>query len=65
MQSKCIRISLYFDKRPIIVSPAYNTFEIKKTDVVIPQYFFMLFLSKEKDQKPFPCSNQRFFEEKN
>lgn len=49
-RDKCIRISLYSDDNPIIVSPAYITFEIKATDKIIPQYFFMLFLSKEKDR---------------
>lgn len=49
-RDKCIRISLYTNENPIIVSPAYITFEIKATDIVIPQYFFMLFLSKEKDR---------------
>lgn len=49
-RDKCIRISLYSDDDPIIVSPAYITFEIRATDVIIPQYFFMLFLSKEKDR---------------
>ena len=46
----CIRISLYSLDNPIIVSPAYTTFEISDTNVVIPFYFFMLFLSKEKDR---------------
>lgn len=49
-RDKCIRISLYSDETPIIVSPAYITFEIKATDIIIPQYFFMLFLSREKDR---------------
>jgi type I restriction enzyme S subunit len=49
-RDKCIRIGLYSNDTPIIVSPAYITFEIKATDIIIPQYFFMLFLSKEKDR---------------
>lgn len=46
----CIRISMYLEKEPIIVSPAYTTFEIEATDIVIPTYFFMIFLSKERDR---------------
>ena len=49
-RDKCIRISLYTNEKPIVVSPAYITFEIKAVDIIIPQYFFMLFLSKEKDR---------------
>lgn len=49
-RDKCIRISLYSDDTPIIVSPAYITFEIKVPNIIIPQFFFMLFLSKEKDR---------------
>lgn len=46
----CIRISMYAKEFPIIVSPAYTTFEISARDVVLPEYFFMLFLSQEKDR---------------
>ena len=49
-RDECIRISMYLLDNPIIVSPAYTTFEIKATDIVIPTYFFMLFLSKERDR---------------
>ena len=49
-RDECIRISMYTKDDPIIVSPAYITFEVTATDVVLPLYFFMLFLSKEKDR---------------
>ena len=49
-RDECIRISMYQGDEPIIVSPAYTTFEITSLDKVIPLYFFMLFLSKEKDR---------------
>lgn len=49
-RDKCIRISMYTKETPIIVSPAYTTFEVTATDKIIPMYFFMLFLSKEKDR---------------
>lgn len=48
-RDKCIRVGLYVGA-PIIVSPAYTTFEIKDTDVVLPEYFFMHFLSNEMDR---------------
>ncbi|MDD6162586.1 MAG: hypothetical protein PUB35_07385 [Campylobacteraceae bacterium] len=35
----CIRIAMYIGTEPILISPAYTTFEIIKTDVVIPSYF--------------------------
>lgn len=49
-RNECIRIGLYSEDDPIIVSPAYTTFEIIDTKVVLPEYFFMIFLSKEKDR---------------
>ena len=49
-RDECIRISMYMDENPIIVSPAYTTFEVTAADKVIPLYFFMVFLSKEKDR---------------
>lgn len=49
-RDECIRISMYMDKAPIIVSPAYITFEVAAINTIDPMYFFMLFLSKEKDR---------------
>ena len=49
-RDECIRISMYLFDCPIIVSPAYTTFEIKGKDIVDPTYFFMIFLSREKDR---------------
>ena len=49
-RDQCIRISMYNEEKPIIISPAYTTFEIKRKDLVYPMYFFMIFLSKEKDR---------------
>lgn len=48
-RDKCIRVGLY-KGAPIIVSPAYTTFEIKATNEVLPEYFFMHFLSNEMDR---------------
>ena len=49
-RDECIRISMYLEDEPIIVSPAYTTFELEATNIVLPTYFFMIFLSKEKDR---------------
>ena len=49
-RDKSIRISMYFGYEPVIVSPAYTTFEIKDENIILPIYFFMLFQSKEKDR---------------
>lgn len=49
-RDESIRIGMYMEDKPIIVSPAYVTFEVTATEKVLPLYFFMLFLSKEKDR---------------
>ena len=49
-RDECIRIGMYQLDNPIIISPAYTTFEVEATNIVHPLYFFMLFLSKEKDR---------------
>jgi type I restriction enzyme S subunit len=49
-RDECIRIGLYRGESPIIVSPAYTTFEIANIDEVLPEYFFMLFLRHEMDR---------------
>lgn len=38
-RDKCIRISMYLKDEPIIVSPAYTTFEVTATNIVEPTYF--------------------------
>lgn len=48
-RDKCIRISMFMKDSPVIVSPAYTTFEVDQ-EKILPEYFFMLFLSKEKDR---------------
>ena len=53
----CIRISMYTGEEPILVSPAYTTFEVIRKDIVLPEYFFMIFLSKEKDRFGAFCSD--------
>lgn len=45
-----IPIAFHQSDKPIIVSPAYVTFEVTATDKILPEYFFMVFRSKEKDR---------------
>ena len=49
-RDECIRLSMYTKDKPIVVSPAYITFEVTKTDKIVPLYFFIYFLSTEKDR---------------
>lgn len=49
-RDECIRISMYTKDNPIIISPAYTTFEIIAEEIVLPSYFFMIFLSRERDR---------------
>lgn len=49
-RDECIRISVYLEDDPIIVSPAYTTFEVIATNIIDPTYLFMLFLSSEMDR---------------
>ena len=53
----CIRISMYEKGNPVLVSPAYTTFEISKKEIVLPEYFFMIFQSKEMDRYGAFCSD--------
>lgn len=56
-RDECIRISMYTGEKPIIVSPAYTTFEVEATDTILPMYLFMIFMSKEKDRLGWFCSD--------
>lgn len=49
-RDECIRISMYTKEKPIIVSPAYTTFEVTDIESILPMYFYMRFLSHEKDR---------------
>lgn len=56
-RDECIRISMYTKDKPILVSPAYVTFEVTALNTVLPLYFFMRFLTKEKDRYGAFCSD--------
>lgn len=45
----CIRIGLYTEESPALVSPAYTTFTID-TERVLPEYFFIYFNRDESDR---------------
>ena len=49
-RDESIRIAMYTEVEPIIVSPAYTTFEVIREDVILPTYLFMIFQSSEKDR---------------
>ena len=56
-RDECIRISMYTKDKPILVSPAYVTFEVTALSTVLPLYFFLRFLAKEKDRYGAFCSD--------
>lgn len=49
-RDKCIRIALQTSDKPIIVSPAYTVFEVKK-DLVLPEFIMMWFSREESDRR--------------
>lgn len=46
----CIRIAVYDNENPIVVSPAYTTFKVKDSDTVLPVYLFLQFNRFESDR---------------
>ena len=46
----CIRIVMSTSKTPVLVSPAYTTFNVKTGSKLIPQYLFMWFDRLESDR---------------
>lgn len=51
-RDECIRIALYEGEEPILISPAYTTFRIKKDKVgkVLPEYILLFFKRPEMDR---------------
>ena len=45
----CIRIGLYSDETPALISPAYTTFTVDEK-TILPEYFFMFFNREESDR---------------
>lgn len=48
-RDKCVRIGLYSNNKPSLISPAYATFEIT-SEKVLAEYLFLLFLNPEMDR---------------
>lgn len=46
----CIRLALYDNTEPIVVSPAYTTFRLNSPDEILPQYLFIHFKRSEMDR---------------
>lgn len=46
----CIRLGLFTDEHPALMSPAYTTFELKKDTQLLPDYLFMFFKRDEMDR---------------
>lgn len=46
----CIRIGLYENENPVLISPAYTTFIIKDENIILPEYFFLFFKRFEMDR---------------
>jgi len=49
-RDECIRIALYSGDEPIIISPAYSVFEVKRNDV-LGEYIMMWFSRAESDRR--------------
>ena len=48
-RDECIRIALFYEDTPIIISPAYSVFEMKREDI-LAEYVMMWFSRKEVDR---------------
>lgn len=46
----CIRIALYGKVDSIVISPAYTTFRVKDSSIILPQYLFIQFNRFEMDR---------------
>lgn len=49
-RDKCIRIALYDEDIPALISPAYITFILDKEEPILPEYFMMIFKNPEMDR---------------
>ena len=50
-RDECIRIGLFDEDKPVLISPAYTTFEIRQTSEVLPEFMYIQFLRKEMDRR--------------
>lgn len=49
-RDKCIRIALYDQHTPALISPAYTTFALDENEPILPEYFMMIFKNPEMDR---------------
>lgn len=49
-RDKAVRVVLYQNEEPAIISPAYLTFAIKDRDILLPEYLMINFLRTEMDR---------------
>lgn len=49
-RDNCIRIALYNQSEPILVSPAYTTFVITEVEKLLPTYLYLYFCRSEMDR---------------
>ncbi|MBU5466242.1 restriction endonuclease subunit S [Virgibacillus sp. MSJ-26] len=49
-RDKAVRVVLYQNEEPAIISPAYLTFAVKDREVLLPEYLMMNFLRSEMDR---------------
>ena len=49
-RDKCIRIALYDQNTPALISPAYTTFALNENEPILPEYFMMIFKNPEMDR---------------
>jgi type I restriction enzyme S subunit len=49
-RDECIRIGCFEESTPVLVSPAYTTFEVNDKEQLIPEFLFIWFLNPEMDR---------------
>lgn len=49
-RDKCIRIALYDQNTPALISPAYTTFALDENEPILPEYLMMIFKNPEMDR---------------
>lgn len=49
-RDECIRIGCFEENTPVLVSPAYTTFEVNDKEQIIPEFLFIWFLNPEMDR---------------
>lgn len=45
-----IRLAIHTDEKPILISSAYTTFTVKDSDILLPEFLYLNFISSEMDR---------------